>query len=163
MTGFQDFFKNTDEIKDNVMSFNECEIMLQEMQGSNCIKQNFFDYVYDKISQNTKNRFVEKSNNSIDIILNQQPSIKVIPICQNIDKDNLAIESEVDQAVDIIKQNKFQYVYFVYPKNDNFDKHIEIKTPHLDESCSDYRIKLIPYSLDTLKQNRGCKKWRETL
>lgn len=138
------------------MSFNECSNILSAMSFNGNKQKNFFDYVYYKIAQNTKNRFVEKGDKSIDIILDKHPCIKVIPLCQEMDKNDLNIESEVKKATNIIKQSEFQYVYFVYPKNKNFDKHIQIKIPDLENTCSDYMVKLIPYSLTRLQQKGKC-------
>ena len=136
------------------MSFNDCSYVLDKY-GINKNKQsNFLDFVFSKISRNTKNRFVDKTNNSVDIVLLNHPCIKVIPLFKDINKDNLLISDEIKYASEVILSSEFQYVYFVYPKNDNFDKHIQVKVKELDEACSDYMIKIIPYSLKDLKFNK---------
>lgn len=138
------------------MSFNECSDLLSSISFLGDSKKNFFDYVYFKISRNTQNRFVDKNNNSIEIVLDKHPCIKVIPICQEMHKDKLDIKFEMLQAIDIIKTTEFKCVYFVYPKNQNFDKHIEVKLPELEKSSIDYMVKLIPYSLTTLHKKSKC-------
>ena len=138
------------------MSFNECSNILSSMSFNGNTQKNFFDYVYYKIAQNTQNRFVEKNSDSIDIILDSHPCIKVIPICQNMDKDELIIDKQMKQATTIIKSGEFKYVYFVYPKNDNFNKHIQIKIPEFENACSDYMVKLIPYSLGRIQKKGKC-------
>jgi len=139
------------------MSFNECEARLQDMILTNNINQNFYEFVYSKIAQKQANRFVQKNGSSIDIIPHQHPRIKVIPICQNMDKEDICIDNEVAQAIDIIESTEFKYVYFVYPRNDKFDKHIQIKIPQLENRNEEYMVKLIPYSLKRLnKQNQCC-------
>ena len=138
------------------MSFNECRSVLEKIMFNNNLKDNFFEYVYHKISQDTRNRFVERNDDSIDIILSNHPSIKVIPYFKNMDKDSLLIDKEMKIAVNIIKDTEYKYVYFVYPKNDNFNKHIQIKIPELENACSEYMIKLIPYSLNRLKKEEKC-------
>jgi len=138
------------------MSFNECENILDGMVLNNNAKENFFEYVYKNISQKKANRFVEKNNKSIDIIPEQHPCIKIIPICEAMDKEKLDIDSEMQQAVDIISTSEFKYVYFVYPKNDNFDKHIQVKIPQLEDKNNDYMVKLIPYSLNRLQKTNQC-------
>jgi hypothetical protein len=121
--------------------------------NSNC-QNNFLNFVFQKISRNTTNRFVDKTNNSVDIILSNHPCIKVIPIFKELDKNNLSLDQEIKKAHTIVKAGEFTYVYFVYPKNDNFDKHIQVKVPELERACSDYMVKVIPYSLNDLKINK---------
>lgn len=138
------------------MSFNECKVMLQDMILTNSINENFFEYVYNNISQKKANRFVEKNSSSIDIIPQQHPCIKVIPICQEMDKEALDIDNEMKQAVDIINSSEFKYVYFVYPRNNKFDRHIQVKIPQLEQKDSEYMVKLIPYSLNRLHRSKQC-------
>jgi len=138
------------------MSFNECSNILSSMSFNGDKQRNFFNYAYYKIAQNTKNRFVEKNSDSIDIILDKQPCIKVVPIYQEIDKETLNIKNEIEQAIDIISSSEFKYVYFIYPKNNKFDKHIQVKVPQLEENDSEYMIKLIPYSLKRLSKSNKC-------
>jgi len=138
------------------MSFNECTNLLNSIFPSNNSDENFYKYVYKKISRNTKNRFVDQSEESVDIILSNHPSIKVLPIFKNIDKNNLSIKNEIQKACNIIENSDFKYVYFVYPKNNNFNKHIQIKIPRLEEACNEYLVKLIPYSLNDILKKRSC-------
>jgi hypothetical protein len=116
----------------------------------NNYQNSFLNFVFEKISRNTKNRFVDKTNDSIEILLSNHPCIKVIPLFKKIDKENLSLEKEIEEACKIINIGEFTYVYFVYPRNDNFEKHIEVKVPQLEEACSDYMVKVIPYSLNDL-------------
>jgi hypothetical protein len=132
------------------MSFNECKSVMDKFSFKETYQLGFFNYVYKKISSNTKNRFVDKTQNSIDIVLSNHPCIKVIPIFKKIDKENLSLDFEVEEASKVITDGEFKYVYFVYPKNENFNKHIEIKIPSLENTCSDYLVKMIPYSLNDL-------------
>jgi hypothetical protein len=143
-------------IKGSKMSFNECGRLLDIFSINYDAKINFFEYVYGKIARDTKNRFVDRNNDSIDIVTPFDGSIKVIPMYKNIDKNNLFIGDEIRKAIEIIQTTDFSNVYFVYPKNDNFNKHIQVKVPILENACCEYMIKIIPYSLTTL-QNK-CKK-----
>ncbi len=140
------------------MSFNECQTLLGNFSLQHKPKENFFHYVYEKIARDTKNRFVDKNRDSIDIITLESGSIKVIPIYKKMDKNNLSLDKEIKRAIKIIQNTDFKNVYFVYPKNDNFDKHIQIKVPLLEEACNEYLIKIIPYSLNTIKKKCDCSK-----
>lgn len=132
------------------MSFNECKSIFNKLDSSRTLNDQFFNFVFTKISNKRANRFVEKDEFSIDIIPVSHAPIKIIPIFKDMDKDNLAIQKEIDLACKIIENSEIKCVYFVYPKNNNFDKHIEVKVPKLDSACSEYLIKIIPYSLKDL-------------
>ena len=59
-------------------------------------------------------------------------------------------EKEVEIARKIIQNSEIRCIYFVYPKNKNFDKHIELKITSLENISSKYIVKVIPYSLNDL-------------
>lgn len=143
--------------KEIEMGFNECQDMMNRYNLNSTSQKNFLNFVYGKISRNTKNRFVDITENSVDILLSNHPCIKVIPIFKDINKESLSLDKEIKEATSIISNSQFKYVYFVYPKNENFDKHIEIKVSRLEDTCSDYMIKIIPYSLKDLKGKRKGK------
>ena len=125
------------------MSFNECEKL---MQG-----KSFFEFVYGKIARDQKNRFVEKGKDYVDIIPYENESVRVIPIWKDININALDIQDEIDLSSEIIMNGEMNQVYLVYPKNDQFTKHIEIKIPFLENACKDgYKIKVIPYSLQSI-------------
>jgi hypothetical protein len=132
------------------MSFNECKNVLSKFNIGSNYDDLFLQFVYSKIARNTKNRFVDKTDDSVDIILSNHPCIKVIPIFKKMDKNNLSLNKEIKKAISVIGDGEFTFVYFVYPRNDNFDKHIEVRVPQLEEACSDYMVKIIPYSLNDL-------------
>jgi hypothetical protein len=71
-------------------------------------------------------------------------------------KKSLSIDEEVKIACDVILNSDFPYVYFVYPKNVQFNKHIQVKIPILEKSCNEYMVKLIPYSLNDILKKRSC-------
>jgi len=132
------------------MSFNECKVMFNKFDSSLNGSEHFFEFVFNKISKKKLNRFVEKDEYSIDIIPFDSEPIKVIPIFKDMDKNNLSLHKEIDIASKLIQNSKIKCIYFVYPKNSKFDKHIEVKVPKLESTCSEYMIKVIPYSLKDL-------------
>ncbi|PIF04586.1 MAG: hypothetical protein CSA86_01495 [Arcobacter sp.] len=132
------------------MSFNESKIMFSKLDSSMDLSEHFFRFVFNKISRKKLNRFVEKDHYSIDIIPFDSEPIKVIPIFKDMDKDNLFLHEEIELACRLIQNDKIKCIYFVYPKNVKFTKHIEIKVPILESTCSEYVIKIIPYSLNDL-------------
>lgn len=140
------------------MGINECNRLLS-IYGNGCDQKNFFDYVFDRIvSKGIKDRFVQKCEDEINIMPFNSPGVKVIPIHKEIDLENLDISHEMKKAKDIVNDNdEFQTIYFVYPKSGDFKRHIEVKDRDLEASSKEYRIKLIPYSLESLVRKKGCK------
>ncbi len=138
------------------MSFNECSNMFSSFDETISLENKFFQFVFNKISKNQKNRFIERGENSIDIIPANDESIRVIPMFKDMDKNNLCLENEIAIATQMIQNNEMRCIYFVYPKNKNFDKHIQVKVSSLEDACSEYMIKIIPYSLKDL-YNKGLK------
>ncbi len=140
------------------MSINECNRLLKLYGSKQDIQECFFDFVYTKISRDTKNRYVSKDENSIDIVPFESSPVKVIPLNKEMDSQNLDIGEEVDMAKNIIlNSEEIKQIYFVYPKNDNFKKHITVKLKELEELEEQYAIKVIPYSLGSLVRNkRSC-------
>jgi hypothetical protein len=124
--------------------------MFNRLDASSTFYDQFFNFVFTKISKKQANRFVEKDDFSIDIIPVSHAPIKIIPIFKDMDRENLALQKEIDIACKIIQNSEIKCIYFVYPKNKKFNKHLEIKVPKLESACSEYIIKIIPYSLNDL-------------
>lgn len=110
----------------------------------------FQKFVSKRIKDFKADRKVKVLKDEITIYPKGSSSTKVYPYWQFLDKDNLeGISSHVKRAVECIKNNESNQVYLVYPKHKNFDKHINIRVEEL-EACSEYSIKLIPYSLRSI-------------
>jgi len=124
--------------------------MFNNLDSSSTLSSQFFNFVFTKISRKKANRFVEKDDFSIDIIPVNHAPIKVIPIFKDMDRDNLALQNEIEIASRIIQNSDIKCIYFVYPKNKKFNKHVEIKVPQLESTVGEYIIKIIPYSLNDL-------------
>jgi hypothetical protein len=139
------------------MSINECNRLLGIYDSTQNNQNSFFDFVYTKIARDTKNRFVTKNCDSIDITPFHSSPVRVIPIHKEIDLTNLNITQEIQRAKEIILYNNIPQIYLVYPKHDKFTKHIQIKLQELDTCSEEYIIKVIPYSLNSiLRTKRRC-------
>lgn len=114
--------------------------------------QNSFEqFILNKLLKDQKTRTIEKNIDSINIISSQMHDIKIFPYWEMLKNDHLLIDEHIQKAVNCIKQTSYKNVYLVYPKNDQFNKHIEIKIPEFETKYfNDYGIKLIPYSLRSI-------------
>ncbi len=111
--------------------------------------QLFKGFVQKNIEQIKANRLVRGDEDSIDLLPRSSRGIKIYPYWHHLSKKAPLVEKHLKRAVACINGGDFKQVYLVYPKNKDFNKHIEVKVRELD-SCSDYGIKLIPYSLKSI-------------
>ncbi len=114
--------------------------------------QNSFEqFILNKLLKDQKTRIIEKKSDSINIISSQVHDIKIFPYWQMLENSALLIDEHIKKAVNCIKETSYKNVYLVYPKNDQFYKHIEVKIPEFEtKQYNDYGIKLIPYSLRSI-------------
>lgn len=106
----------------------------------------FRNFVSNKILNSGHDREVTVNNDSIDIVSQQHKfQTKIYTFWEFIDSKDLNVDEHIKKAVKCIETTDFKQVYLVYPKNENFNKHIQIKSN--DVTCSEYEIKLIPYSM----------------
>jgi len=106
----------------------------------------FKSYVHKSITSIKRDRVVRNENDCIDIYFQNDPTIKVLPFWERKEKIDHA---HIQKAIDCVKSGEFKNIYLVYPREENFTKHIHIKVPEL-EGCSEYVIKMIPYSLKSI-------------
>jgi hypothetical protein len=110
----------------------------------------FHKFVGKRIKDFKPDRKVKILQNEITIYPKGRGATKVYPYWKFLDKDNIqGITSHVNRAINCIKSDECRQVYLVYPRHENFDKHISIRVKELDTS-GDYMIKLIPYSLGSI-------------
>ncbi len=112
----------------------------------------FEEFIVGKLNKIHKEEEIFQYKNSIDLIVENNEKIKILPYWQMIQPDKYNNE-HISKAVECIKNSSFKQVFLVYPKNRNFTKHIEVKVSELD-ACGEYRIKLIPYSLRSILRKR---------
>ncbi|QDF28264.1 hypothetical protein [Halarcobacter anaerophilus] len=106
----------------------------------------FKNFVLNKILRSSENREVSVNLDSIDIKSEEYLfKTKIFTFWEFINSENLKIDKHIQKAVNCIKTSEFNQVYLVYPKNENFNRHIQIKCEDL--ANSEYMIKLIPYSM----------------
>ncbi|NVJ53236.1 MAG: hypothetical protein HWD90_06050 [Campylobacteraceae bacterium] len=112
------------------------------LDGNSCFKK----FVSNKIVNSSHNREVTVSDDCIDIISHEQLfQTKIFTFWEFINSKKLDIDKHINKAVKCIKESDFKQVYLVYPKNDDFCKHVSVRCN--DIKSSEYNIKLIPYSM----------------
>lgn len=106
----------------------------------------FKNFVSNKIIKNNDSKKIDVNNDSIDIeSVENSFRTKIFTFWDFINSKDLKIDKHIKKAVDCINTSTFKQIYLVYPKNENFNKHISVRTEGI--LSDEYEIKLIPYSL----------------
>ncbi len=159
---FNSFFKKIRKIKDrnyphfsilnsyDEANFEKAEALIDMLQDSDFSfyldsQKMFKNFVSNKILKTNRDRKVEVHQDSIDIDSHMQKT-KIYTFWQFLDSNDLNIDEHIQKAVECIKNTEFNQVYLVYPKNENFNRHIKINCDN-QLTNKEYEIKLIPYSL----------------
>ena len=131
----------------SIESASKLIMMLEKSNNSLFLDANktFKSFVLNKILRSNEEREVYVNSDSIDIRSREFTDTKIFTFWEMINSKKLDVEKHIQKAVECIKSLEFNQVYLVYPKNENFKRHIEIKCEEL--ANSDYMIKLIPYSM----------------
>lgn len=108
----------------------------------------FHQFVLKKIKRLHKNKYVLDNGDSISILDANETPTKIYTQWKDINSKQLNIKKELDNAIECIKQSEFKQIYLVYPKDNNFKRHIPIKVEELEKIA--YDIKVVPYSLRSI-------------
>ncbi|MBR8463491.1 hypothetical protein KDD93_02765 [Campylobacter sp. faydin G-24] len=104
----------------------------------------FFHFVYDKISKKHLDKDIVFQNGIISIFKNKEHLLSVMPSFKHINLDDMRnINDEIYRAVGAINSKKCEKIYIVFPRNNKFKHHIDIK--HCD--CVNGSIRLVPYTI----------------
>ena len=108
----------------------------------------FNEFIIKKIKRIHPDKMIIDEGNSLSIIKDKKTLLKIYNAWRNIDKNNLDIKQELNKAIKDIN-NKCEFdVYIIYPKNENFEKHIQIELNTYEDM--EYKIKAIPYSFRSI-------------
>lgn len=107
----------------------------------------FKNFVSNKIIKSNDSKEIKVHSDSIDIKSEEQMfNTKIFTFWEFLDSKDLKIDMHIKKAVECIETTEFKQVYLVYPKNENFHRHIKINCDN-QINTKEYAIKLIPYSL----------------
>jgi len=113
----------------------------------------FKNLVQKRIKKVNKNSLVLLKENSIlvDHCKSNLDSTVIIPCYEHISSGNIqnikSVQNGISEACRQINENGIKSIYLVYPKNDNFKKHIQIDLgDRVSLMSHEYKVKVIPYS-----------------
>ncbi|WP_419776958.1 hypothetical protein [Malaciobacter marinus] len=105
----------------------------------------FHEFVLHKIKKLHKDKTVKDHGDSISITGKDVNALKIYTSWKNIQKNKPDIKDELEYAIKSIKKENYSQVYLVYPKANDFKRHIPVYVDELKNKA--YVIKAIPYSL----------------
>lgn len=105
----------------------------------------FHEFVYQKVKRLHKNKEVKDLGNAISIKGKDVDALKIYTSWKDIKTNQPNIKEEVEYAIKSIKNENYAQVYLVYPKANDFKRHIPVYVDELKNE--NYVIKAIPYSL----------------
>lgn len=150
-------FPTTNRTKNQTKSCQLALQLFQMMEGTNLTlkinaQTSFEQFIMKKLLKDQKTRRIHKECDCINIVSSKEHDIKILPYWKLFENEKQCIINEhISKAVQCIKETSFQNIYLVYPKNDNFNKHLQVKIPEFEqERCKEYGIKIIPYSLRSI-------------
>ena len=108
----------------------------------------FHEFVLEKLRNLHKDKEVKDLGDSISIKQKDVCALKIYTSWKNIQRKNPNIENEVNHAIKVINKGEFNQVYLVYPKDNDFTRHIPVYVDEL--KYKNYQIKAIPYSLRSI-------------
>jgi hypothetical protein len=122
----------------------------------------FLNLVYERIKNVNKNRNVVLKNRSVIIYdknKNASPTL-VLPFYKSIQQQNMRdeeiVNTNIDLALEYLKEEKILQIFLVFPKSDGFSKHIDLKfSGYVKLKDDEYRVKMIPYSFSFCIKNQN--------
>jgi hypothetical protein len=113
----------------------------------------FSEFVLEKIARKNPDKSVCWQDGLITISKDGERLLSVMLCFKNFDKEKLdLISGEIEEAWRKVSKDNIKALYIVFPRNDAFRRHIEVKNPCFADSS----VKLVPYSI----KNSGEKKCR---
>lgn len=107
----------------------------------------FKNFVSNKIIKSNESKEIRIHSDSIDIKSQENMFYtKIFTFWEFLDSNDLKVDMHIKKAVECIETTEIKQVYLVYPKNENFHRHIKINCDNQIKT-KEYAIKLIPYSL----------------
>ncbi len=125
-------------------------------------KELFVDYVHDLVRRRNPDKMIIKS--SVHVVLQDavsDESLFLYPVWKFIDNSpEIDAREDVEMALSLLESGECKHIYLLFPKTENFNKHISIKSQKLNAKNIDYTLKLIPYKMDQKSIHSctgGCK------
>lgn len=103
----------------------------------------FLSFVYNRVKIKNRDKNVVQNSNYIEIKSDNLPSTLLYPYWKKFD-ELTSIKDDISKAFSELKYDNYEQIYLIYPKHDNFKRHIQIKNSSIEK---EHILKIVPYSL----------------
>ena len=104
----------------------------------------FCQFVYDKISLKNRDKNVYLEGGAIFVEKDGKKLLGVLPSFKQVDPGDAGnISAEISKAVNALNSKNYERVFIVFPRNENFKRHVEVRHTQCARGC----IKLVPYTI----------------
>ncbi|MDR0408481.1 MAG: hypothetical protein LBH45_06180 [Campylobacteraceae bacterium] len=120
-----------------IFSSENCGIMFNA-------KSLFSEFVSEKIARKNPDKNVYFKDDLIVVEKNSECLLGIMLCFKKFDKDKIHLaKNEIDEAWRKIAKGNIKSLYIVFPRNNAFKRHVEVKNP----CFADHLVKLVPYTI----------------
>lgn len=167
---YEVFKKKVNSISENTITKQRFINMIEFTNGTTFFNLDdmFLHLVYERIklvNKNSKIYLYDKTIIVIDKNKNISPTL-LIPSYRKVTNKSIyekesIVSHHLKTVLKTLEETQIRQIYLVYPKHDEFKKHIQIKLTEKTKLAEDkYQVKIIPYSFSfcTRTANKLCNK-----
>ena len=109
----------------------------------------FSHHVYNRVKRKNPDKVITQEKSRIVVEREEcDEALHLYPIWKTIFKSvEHEAYNEINQAIDLLETLECKHVYLLFPRNENFRKHIPVRSPKLDALGIEYTLKLVPYTI----------------
>ena len=109
----------------------------------------FSHHVYNRVKRKNPDTIITQKNACIVIEREGcDEALHLYPIWKTIEQHaKHEASAEINQAIDLLETLECKHIYLLFPRNENFRKHIPVRSPKLDALGIEYTLKLVPYTI----------------
>ena len=133
--------------------FNKEDLVLLEKHPDLCFTINSYELFSNHIFSRVKRQNPDKSvmQEAARIVIQSEEcaeSLHLYPTWRTIEKRaDVEAKEEINQAIDLLESLECKHIYLLFPRSENFRKHVPIRSQKLDELGIEYTLKLVPYTI----------------
>ncbi len=109
----------------------------------------FSHHVFNRVKRQNPDKEIRQEEKRIVIQSEESAeSLHLYPTWKTIEqRADLEACEEINQAIDLLASFECKHIYLLFPRSENFRKHVPIRSPKLDALAIEYTLKLVPYTI----------------
>jgi len=109
----------------------------------------FSHHVFNRVKRQNPDKEIKQEEKCIVIQSEESAeSLHLYPTWKTIEKcADLEAREEINHAIDLLASCECKHIYLLFPRSENFRKHVLIRSEKLDDLGIEYTLKLVPYTI----------------